>query len=115
MIVVLQRELVLLPYPFSDLKSAKVRPAVVISNNKYNREFEDMLVVPVTSNLSLRKFVVQLSGNRLETGHLIADSVVKADRVLSVKQNMTIKSIGKVKKEVLAEITDSIKELIKEY
>lgn len=112
--MVLQRELVLLPYPFSDLKSAKVRPAVVISNNGYNREFEDMIVVPVTSNLSFRRFIVQLSNNRMEAGHLIADSVVKVDRVLSVKQNLAIKSIGKVKKEVLTEITDSIKELIKD-
>lgn len=113
--MVLQRELVLLPYPFSDLKSAKVRPAVVISNNSYNREFEDMIVVPVTSNLNFRKFIVQLSNKEMETGHLITDSVVKVDRVLSVKQNLAIKSVGKVKKEVLTEITDSIKELIKEY
>ncbi len=111
--MIAQRELVLLSYPFSDLKASKVRPAVVISRNSYNSEFEDVIVVPVTSNLSFRKHVIRLSGNELESGRLISDSVIKADRILSVKQSLIRKSIGKVKKEVLAKITDSIMELIK--
>jgi len=109
----MQRELVLVSYPFSDLKASKVRPAVVISNNSYNREFEDMIVVPITSNLSFRKHVIKLSGLELESGHLITESVIKVDRILSLKQKLIIKSIGKVKKELLSKITGSIIKLIK--
>lgn len=29
-----QKEIVLLPYPFSDLEGKKVRPAVIVSNDK---------------------------------------------------------------------------------
>ena len=111
-LLVIQRELILVSYPFSSLKTSKVRPAVVISNNGYNREFEDMIIVPITSNLSFRKHVIKLTGSELESGHLITDSVIKVDRVLSLKQNLTIKPIGKVKTEVLKKIIKTITEII---
>ena len=39
-------EVVLIRYPFSDLSSAKVRPAVVISAAHFS---QDLIIVPLTS------------------------------------------------------------------
>jgi mRNA interferase MazF len=47
-----QREIILINFPFSDLTGAKVRPALVISNNPYNRTNLDTVVLAITSNLS---------------------------------------------------------------
>ena len=33
-----QRDIILIKFPFSDLSGAKVRPALVISNNQYNQK-----------------------------------------------------------------------------
>ncbi|WP_255408358.1 type II toxin-antitoxin system PemK/MazF family toxin [Candidatus Nitrosotalea okcheonensis] len=33
-------------FPFSDLKSSKVRPVLVLSNDKYNRKFGDFIAMP---------------------------------------------------------------------
>jgi mRNA interferase MazF len=41
-----RNDIALLPIPFSDLSSQKVRPAVVVGKNK-----NDLLVVPITSQL----------------------------------------------------------------
>ncbi|MBI2110159.1 type II toxin-antitoxin system PemK/MazF family toxin [Candidatus Woesearchaeota archaeon] len=38
-----QRDIVLIPFPFSDQTSKKVRPALVISNNLFNRS-QDLIV-----------------------------------------------------------------------
>ena len=51
-----QREMVLIPVPFSDLKSARRRPVIVISNNLYNQKTEDIVVVAVTSNIEERDY-----------------------------------------------------------
>jgi mRNA interferase MazF len=48
-----QRDIILIPFPFSDLAGTKVRPALVISNNGYNKNSLDAVVVALTSNLSL--------------------------------------------------------------
>ncbi len=108
-----QRDLVLLSYPFSDLRAGKVRPAIVISNDSYNKEFEDMVVVPLTTNLSHRKHAITLTNAELEEGHLIKESKVKVDRILSLKQIMVRKVIGKVKKQVLGEIISALLEIMK--
>ena len=44
-----QRDIVLISFPFSDLKSSKVRPVLVLSHDKYNRKFEDFIAVPLTN------------------------------------------------------------------
>jgi len=36
-----QKELVLLPYPFSNMEGTKVRPALIVSNNLFNKKSDD--------------------------------------------------------------------------
>ena len=48
-------DIVLIKYPFSNLQGTKVRPAVVISTNKYNKTHQDALFILITSNISNRQ------------------------------------------------------------
>jgi len=53
-------DIVLLPYPFTDLKTTKVRPAVVVATE--DGRYSDVFVVPLTSrigNLNIGEFVLQ--------------------------------------------------------
>ncbi|MEO9277244.1 MAG: type II toxin-antitoxin system PemK/MazF family toxin [Nitrososphaera sp.] len=61
-----QRDIILLSFPFSDLKSSKVRPAVVLSNSKYNRKFEDIVAVPLTTKMKSRDYSLLITNNDLE-------------------------------------------------
>jgi mRNA-degrading endonuclease toxin of MazEF toxin-antitoxin module len=103
--VIFQRDIVLLTFPFSDLKSSKVRPAIVLSNDKYNRRSEDFVAVPLTSNLKLRDYAFFVTNEELESGNLIVDSKVKVDRVFSVSQRLVRMKIGRIKPEVHERIT----------
>lgn len=51
-----QRDIILINFPFSDLTGTKVRPALVISNNEYNQNKLDALVLAITSNLSVHPY-----------------------------------------------------------
>lgn len=44
-------EVVLVPFPFTDLRGVKVRPAVVVSSLLYHATEPDLLPAAVTSNL----------------------------------------------------------------
>lgn len=47
-----QGDVVLVNWPFTDLSGAKLRPAVVVSNNDHNREDADIVLVAVSSNVT---------------------------------------------------------------
>jgi mRNA interferase MazF len=107
-----QRDIVLLSFPFSDLKTQKVRPAIIISNDNYNKKFEDVIPIPMTSNLDIRDYAILISNKDLESGELIKDSKVKVDRIFSVSKNLIQLKIGKVKIEVHKRIIEIPLELV---
>jgi len=49
-----QKDIVLIPFPFSNLSQAKYRPVIVMSNDNYNRKFLDFIAIPLTSNPNTR-------------------------------------------------------------
>ena len=46
-----QRDLILVPFPFSNQSGKKVRSVVVMSNNEFNNRSEDVIVIGVSSNI----------------------------------------------------------------
>lgn len=106
-----QREIVLLPFPFSDLRSSKVRPVVVVSNDEYNKKSEDMIVVPMTTNLDLREYALLVTNKDLESGKLIKDSKIKVDRIFSINRKIIKMKIGKVKEEIMNMIKEELYKL----
>jgi len=47
-----QRDIVLVPFPFSDLSMQKVRPVLILSNDAYNQQSSDIVVCGLTTNLT---------------------------------------------------------------
>ncbi len=73
-----QRQIVLVPFPYSDLSGNKRRPVLIVSNDAYNKAFNDVLVCVITSNLRKDEYSVTLSNDDLEIGVLPESSVVKS-------------------------------------
>lgn len=107
-----QREIVLLSFPFSDLRASKVRPAIVISNDRYNNKFEDIIAVPLTTNLKFRDYAFVITSKDLERGKLIRESSVKVDRIFSVDKKLVRMTIGRVNRNVHRKIKRIINGLI---
>jgi mRNA interferase MazF len=109
MIEVQQKELVLLPYPFSDMGGLKVRPALVVSNNILNNKSDDCLMVPLTTVLKEEPYSIFIKQQDLSSGKLLKESRIKVDKIFCVEKNLIIKKIGmlrtttfdKVKQEIL--------------
>ncbi|MCE2505634.1 MAG: type II toxin-antitoxin system PemK/MazF family toxin [Nitrosopumilaceae archaeon] len=107
-----QRDIVLLPFPFSDLKQSKVRPVIVLSNDKYNKKYSDIVVVPLTSNLQKTDYDMLITNKNLEKGNLIADSRVKVDRIFSVEKKLIKMNIGKIDKQTFSKIRTLLSSLV---
>ena len=87
-------DIVLIPFPFSELSQVKVRPAVVITETK--DKYKDLVVSAISSVVptkrSEREFIIAKS----EKNNLRVRSVVKTDRIVTVKRERVIAVIGKL-------------------
>ena len=81
-----RNDVVLLPIPFTDLTSGKVRPAIVIG-----RKGSDLFLVPVSSVLSNTDFPLQ----EWRAAGLNVASGVKA-QLSTVEERLVVKIIGTI-------------------
>jgi len=84
-------DIILVRYPFSDLSSSKVRPAVVVSTPHSS---QDILITPLTSktgSLLVGEFVLS---EWATVGLNVATAVKRG--VYTVQENLVIKVIGKL-------------------
>lgn len=108
-----QREIVLVPFPYSDLSATKRRPVLIVSNNNYNENFEDVLVCVITSNQFKDSYSVDLKNDNLEIGTLPESSVVKTHKLFTIHKSKIIKKISLVQFVYFEQIQQKIQELIK--
>lgn len=98
-----QRDLLLVPFPFSDQSGRKIRPVIVISNNLFNGHSEDVIVVGATSNVKKERYALPLANNDLEEGKLFTNCMIKVENILRLEKGLIIKKIGKIKEEKFKE------------
>jgi len=79
-----RNEVVLLPVPFTDLTSRKVRPAIVIGRNGL-----DLFLVPISSQLSNTDFTLK----EWRAAGLNVACDVKA-QLATVEENLVVKTVG---------------------
>ena len=108
-----QRDLLLMPFPFSNQSGNKVRPVIVVSNNKFNEDSKDVLVVGVTSNISKDKYTINLDNNCLDEGKLFTNCCIKVENILKIDKELVIKKIGKINKVTFEDIKSKLLEIIK--
>lgn len=106
-----QRDLLLVPIPFSDLSSTKIRPVLVISNDSYNQEGPDIVVVAITSNVSTRKHAIPIDTPQLDEGEMRRASVIRADKIFSIDQAIVLRSFGRVNDTVFHIVRQDIANL----
>jgi mRNA interferase MazF len=109
-----QRDIVLVPFPFSDLSGQKVRPVLILSNDVYNQQSADAVVCGLTTNLRPAPYTVIITITDVELpGTLRHTSKIKADTIVSLEQSLLIKQIARLKlsifNQVIAEITSLIR------
>lgn len=110
--IVFQRDIVLIPFPYTNLKGSKVRPVVVISNDKYNQRFRDFLCIPLTSKLYRLDHVILITDNEMEQGRLPTSSHAIVDRIVCLEQSLPIATIGRINKKTFNAIKKSFLKII---
>ncbi|CAG5091237.1 Transcriptional modulator of MazE/toxin, MazF [Thermobacillus xylanilyticus] len=108
-----QGDILLIPFPFTDLSSTKQRPVLVLSNTKYNESNQDIVVAAITSNLTEKEYSILITANDLDEGKLKVDSLIRADKIYTFSNQIVIRKFGHLKAEVYIRVKDQIEKLIR--
>ena len=109
-----QRDIVLVPFPFSDLSNRKVRPVLILSNDVYNRQSADVVVCGLTANLRTAPYSIIVDITDIEQpGTLRHKSRIKADMIVSLEHSLLVKQIARLKPSVFGQVIAEIEDLIK--
>ena len=100
-------EVVVLPFPQTDLQAGKRRPALVVAD----LTGDDLILCQITSQSRRDGYSVSLTSGDFESGHLNVDSFVRPNRLFTVDQSVILYSAAKVKNSKLNDVRTRIRDL----
>ncbi len=100
-------EVVVLPFPQTDLQAGKRRPALVVAD----LTGDDLILCQITSQSRRDGYSVALTSEDFERGHLNVDSFIRPNRFFTVEQSVILYSAAKVKNSKLNEVRTRIRDL----
>lgn len=91
-------DVVLVPFPFTDLSTTKQRPAVVLSSELYHQVTGDCLVAAITSIRppTLSPGDVPLSPEDQTAGGLLKPSIVKVGKLITLDRRLIRRILGRL-------------------
>ncbi len=105
-----QKEIVLIPFPYSDLTGSKLRPALIVSNNKLNKT-EDRLCCLITSNKPQE--AIKIVNSSFEEGKLPFESWAKPQRLFTINEKIIKKKLCTINDRFHGIVVEAINSYIK--
>lgn len=101
---------VLVRFPFSDLSSSKLRPAVVLAN----ADRGDWILCQVTSKPYSDSRAIEINSSSFVKGSLHAVSYARPGKLFTASRNLITKHVGTLKDDALKQIVDAVIKLLRE-
>lgn len=98
---------VLVTFPFSNLKGQKVRPALVLANV----EFDNLVLCQITSRSYTSKIAICVKSKDFDKGNLPVVSYVRPDKLFAADSTIIKGVIGQLTSGVRNKILKSVREL----
>ncbi len=108
-----QQDLIWLKLPFTTMKESKIRPAVVVSNDSYNKKSSDIIVCAITSNIEEKPYSILITSDNLSEGKLPLKSRIRADKILQVEKSLIIKKFARLDNKTYDILITEIEDLVK--
>ncbi len=102
-------DVVVVPFPFSDLTQSKRRPALVISVLEGN----DLILCQITSQSIRDNYALSLDEKDFEAGSLKQSSNVRPNRMFTADNHIVLYKAGNLKPDKLNKIIEKIIEIIR--
>ena len=97
-------DVVVIPFPFSDLSRSKKRPALVLTDFSG----DDILLCQITSQPSNDIFAQALKSKNFVSGSLPVESFIRPLHIFTADKNIILRKVGKITPELMDNVIDAI-------
>lgn len=104
-------DIVLIKYPFTDLSSTKVRPAIVVSSDEFTNYGEDAIFVCIssqTSNVLPSDLFFVPSDSEFRNSGLKKASLIKIGKVFCLSKSLASRLLGKAGPNTMLRIKERL-------
>lgn len=88
-------DVVVVPFPFTDQRQLKRRPAIVISSARYNADRPDLIILAVTSQMRPDATLGDVAIERWSEAGLLKPSVFKPI-LATIERSIVIRKLGRL-------------------
>ncbi len=92
-------DIVLVAFPFSDGSSQKIRPALVVQNDRNNERLQDTIVALITSTTERAgreptQLLIDISTPPGRESGLLHSSAIKCENLFTLQANVIVRKLG---------------------
>ena len=102
-------DVVVVPFPFSDLSASKRRPALVL----VDFPGDDLILSQITSRYVSDSMAIPLDVSDVINGTLSTASNIRPNRLFTADENIILYSIGGLKADKLNDVVDNVLAMFK--
>jgi mRNA interferase MazF len=102
-------DIVVIPFPFSDLSASKNRPALILADLPGN----DVILCQITSQNKKDSLAIPLTPADLKTGALIKLSYIRPNKIFTADEMLIIRQVATVNDATYQKVVQAIWDLIK--
>lgn len=102
-------DVVIVPFPFSDLSAAKRRPALVVAT----LPGDDVILCQITSQVVRDEMAISLRDNDFAGGSLKRPSNIRPNRLFTADRALIAGAAGRIKPEAIRKVIDAIVQIIR--
>jgi len=101
-------DVVIVPFPFSDLSQSKRRPAFVLAS----LDGDDLILCMITSQSVRDRYALQLDDRDFVSGGLPVSSNIRPSRLFTADAGIVSRVVGRISSKKLRETVDSVANLL---
>lgn len=106
-----QKDIVFVPFPFTDASTSKKRPVLIISSDSINSNDShgDIVATAITSKIRRTPFGIKIDDGDMVNGRLPAnESEIQCSKIATIQKNIVIKKFGKINDTIFGTVKSKI-------